>query len=302
MQVTLKMGSLWRHHRPNIVFYVCILAIIIGLKQHYSLAGSDALDWILGPTAGLAEIIGGIPFEHEALTGYISRDARAVIAPACAGVNFMIMAFGMIAFQGVFRLLGAGRRLAWLATALGGAYLLTILVNALRITISIYLYGADLYDSHVTPADIHRAAGVLIYFAALSAIYPVSGKIIAGLQPSIPAQRAPVRPYRWFNIGLPSLVPLLWYMAITLVVPILRRLEIAGQPQFHKHVLTVLTVGLVVFSIFLIGRLCYHHIKARCKESWPKGPSFGLPRVGACNQKTNPWPGRIQGIRSKPEG
>jgi len=265
MRGTSKMGSLWRYHRSNIVFYVCILAITIGLKQHYSLAGSDALDWILGPTAGLSEIIGGIPFEHEALTGYISRDARAVIAPACAGVNFMIMAFGMIAFQGAFRLRSAGRRLAWLVAALGSAYLLTILVNALRITLSIYLYGADLYDRHITPADIHRAAGVLIYFAALSTIYPVSGKIIAGLQLSKPAHRAPVRPYRCFKIGLPSLTPLLWYTAITLVVPILRRLEIAGQPQFHKHVLTVLTVALLVFSIFLIGQLCYHHIKMRYK-------------------------------------
>jgi len=302
MQITSKTGSLWQHLRPNIAFSVCILAITIGLKQHYSLAGSDALDWILGPTAGLAEIIGGIPFEHEALTGYISRDARAVIAPACAGVNFMIMAFGMIAFQGVFRLGGSGRRLVWLVAALGGAYLLTILVNAVRITISIYLYGADLYDSHVTPADIHRAAEVLIYFAALATIYPVSGKIIAGLQPSKPARRAPVPPYRWIKIRLPSLVPLLWYTAITLVVPILRRLEIAGQPQFQKHVLTVLTVALLVFSIFLIGQLCYHHIKTRCKESWPKTAGFGLPLVRAYHQKTNPWRGRFLRIRSKSEG
>lgn len=263
MQVSSKIRSLWQHHRPNTVFYFCILAVSVFLKQHYSLAGSDALDWILGPTAVLAEIIGGTPFEYEALTGYISREARAVIAPACAGVNFMIMAFGMTAFQGVSRLVGTGRKLAWLVGALGGAYLLTILVNALRITLSIYLYGADLYGSYVTPAGLHRAAGVFIYFAALSAVYPASGIIIAQLQESKPTRPAPAHSYRWFNIGSRNLIPLLWYMAFTLVVPLLRRFEIAGQSRFHDHVLTVLTIGLLVFSIFLIGQLCYHHIKAR---------------------------------------
>lgn len=275
MQVTNSVISFWRRHRPNAVFYLFIVAIAYGLKQHYSQAGSEALDWILGPTAAMAELISGIPFEHEAQTGYLSRDVRAVIAPACAGVNFLIVVFGMTAFQGVSRLMGAGRKLAWLVATLGGAYLLTILVNALRITLSIYLYGADLYDHQVTPAGIHRAAGVLIYFAALSAIYPASGKIMACLRPSEPTRRDQARSYRRLKIVSPSLVPLLWYTAITLVVPLLRHLEIAGQPQFQNHFLTVMTVGLLVFSIFLIGQLCYHRMQARCRESWPKGPGLG---------------------------
>lgn len=269
MQALSKMRLLWGRHKSNAVYYGFILAIAIGLKQHYSVAGSDALHWILGPTAGLVEILGGIPFEYEALTGHINRDVRAVIASVCAGVNFLIMVFGMTASQGVARLIGPGRKLAWLLGALGGAYLLTILVNALRIMVSIYLYGVDLYGSQVTPAGLHRAAGVLIYFCALSAIYPAGGKIIAGIQPSIPARRPPDRSYRWFAMGHQGLVPLLWYTGITLVVPVLRRFEIASQSQFQNHVLTVLTGGLLVFSIFLIGQLCYHHIKARYTYPFP---------------------------------
>jgi len=256
MTAIFKMLSFCRSPGPNAAYYIWILAIAFVLKQHYSLAGSDALVWILGPTAALAEIISGIPFEHESFTGYISRDARAVIAPACAGVNFMVIAFGMTAYQGVSRLIGTGRNMVWLVGSLGGAYLLTILVNALRITLSIYLYGADLYTDQVTPATLHRIAGVFIYFTALSAIYLVNGKITTGLQASGPARLC-----RWFTIGSRGLVPLLWYTAITLVVPLVRRLEIAGQPQFQSHLLTVITTGLLVFSIFLIGQLCYHHIK-----------------------------------------
>lgn len=270
MLATSKVGSLWRRHYANATFYLCILVIAVGLKQHYSVADSTALDWILGPTAGLAEIIGGIPFQYEAFTGYISRDARAVIAPACAGVNFMIIVFGMTAFQGVSLLIGTRRKLAWLVGALGGAYLLTILVNALRIILSIYLYDADLYGRHVTPAGIHRAAGVFIYFTALSVIYPASRRIIAVLRQPELARKGPARSYRWVSFGSQRLVPLLWYTAITLAVPVLRRFEIAGTPQFQKHCLTVFAVGLLVFSIFLIGQLCYHQIKVRCKEYWPK--------------------------------
>jgi len=257
------MRSLWQRHGANTAFYFCILAITVGLKKHYSLAGSDALNWILGPTAALAGFIGGISFEYEALTGYISRDARAVIAPACAGVNFMIMVFGMTAIQGVSQLAGTGRKLEWLLGTLVSAYLVTVLVNAVRITLSIHLYGTDLYGSHVTPAGLHRAAGIFIYLAALSAFFPTGGKIIALLrQPKKPRPvQAPSDSQ--VTIGYRCLIPLLWYLAFTLIVPLLRRHEIAGQPQFQNHVLSVISIGLLVFSIFLIGQLCYHHISAR---------------------------------------
>ena len=84
----------------QIIYYLIVLTVALGLKYHYSRAGSDALEWILKPTAGLCQLITSIEFEPESGSGYISRDRRIIIAPSCAGVNFMIAAFVLAAVTG----------------------------------------------------------------------------------------------------------------------------------------------------------------------------------------------------------
>jgi exosortase K len=237
----------------KVMLYLLVLAVATGLKLHYSRAASDDLIWILRPTAALTELISGIPFAPEAGTGYLSRAAHAIIAPACAGINFLIIVFGLTAATGISRLTGNGLRLGWICGALAGAYLVTIGVNALRIVVSINLYGADIYHGIVTPGAVHRAAGVCIYFACLLACHQVSFRILAGLQP----QGFP-RPARLCNRNM---APLLWYGAVTLGVPLLRHRQLAGDARFQQHFLTVLMVCAVVFIIFLIGQVCYQYLK-----------------------------------------
>ena len=72
----------------NAIFYLAVVLIAFGLKYHYSKAGSDALVWILTPTATLVEQISGIPFEYETGTGFVNSVHRIIIAPSCAGVYF----------------------------------------------------------------------------------------------------------------------------------------------------------------------------------------------------------------------
>ena len=82
----------------------CLLIILftIILKAFYSAADSKDLAWILGPTAWLTEQISGLSFARESGVGWVNLEHMFVIAPACAGVNFLIIAFCMSSFQGIF--------------------------------------------------------------------------------------------------------------------------------------------------------------------------------------------------------
>ena len=251
----LKTGR--QAHLQNIVLYLFVLAIAAGLKLHYSRADSEALDWILRPTAALTEQISGIRFEKEALTGYISRGQRTIIAPSCAGVNFMIIAFCMTAFSGIPRLSGCRRKLGWLTGALAVSFFVTVLVNALRIIVSISLYNADIYGGALTPRDVHRAGGVLIYFTALSVLHPVSGRILAFIQSSGNKNKTPCsRTGSYFKVGAQSLAPLFWYCAVTLGIPLLNRKFPVNGALFQNHILTVAATCSIVFII----QLCYRYI------------------------------------------
>ena len=62
--------------------------------------------------------VSGIAFVDTAGIGFVNAEYRVNIAPACAGVNFLIIAFCLTAFYGL-NLFPSGRhKLEWLAGSL----------------------------------------------------------------------------------------------------------------------------------------------------------------------------------------
>src|SRR5262249_42741690 len=123
-------------------------------------------------------LFSGIRFVEELHAGFINRSHRILIAPACAGVNFLIIAFGAAVISGLLHIKKMALQFAWLAAALIAAYVLTIFVNAVRITISIYSYEGRLFSSWLDPARLPLLEGVLIYSFFLCLFYRI---IEAGL-------------------------------------------------------------------------------------------------------------------------
>ena len=89
-----------RSHRVKRTLGILLLVALAmwGMKRYYAEAPVDELQWILGPTATLVTALTGVPFEWEPGQGYLSRERFFLIEKACAGINFMIAAFGMVAF------------------------------------------------------------------------------------------------------------------------------------------------------------------------------------------------------------
>jgi exosortase K len=150
---------------------LCVLAVmalvIWGVKRHYSEARADDLRWILSPTTQVVGVMTGTPFAWQPGEGYRSPDRLFLIEKSCAGINYMVAAFAMLSLVLVHRV-GSGLSAAHvLGVSLLASYLAAVLVNAVRIAVALWLAGQPVAISTFSAADVHRVAGIAVYFAGL---------------------------------------------------------------------------------------------------------------------------------------
>jgi exosortase K len=155
-----------------------VLAVACLLKRHYSSASADELAYVLGPTAALVEVVTGARFVAEARAGYLSRELSTLIGPSCAGVNFLVIAWCMLACGFVRQMSTLRARAAWLAMSAAAAYAATVTVNAVRIVIAAALNAGRLSLAWAPPDQIHRVEGVLVYLSALLLLFAVAGAAV----------------------------------------------------------------------------------------------------------------------------
>jgi exosortase K len=245
----------------SLILYGLTLLIALGLKYHYSRSGSEDLLWILTPTAGLVECISGTQFINEVNTGYVNYERRVIIAPSCAGINFMIIAFCMTAFSGLNTLTRVKIRLLWPMISLITAYGLTLGVNTFRIIISMVVYESEFFRDLSSMDQVHRIQGILIYFISLYVFYlilhkvlnvfqhhPTGGKVNTDLSANHP------------NGILKTLSPIFWYCTVTIGIPLLGRAYQEQGDVFFRHSVVVLSVCLLTFALFSIVRLSCQYL------------------------------------------
>ena len=153
--------------KGKLLWIAIVLLTIWAMKRYYADAGADELWWILSPTARLAGGTAGVWFAAEPGAGYLSRGHMFLIEKSCAGLNFMIAAFAMLAFVWRRRVTGFSSGALVLAGSLLTAYAAAIVVNAARITIAMWLQAHPFAAARLTPAQAHRLAGIVVYFAGL---------------------------------------------------------------------------------------------------------------------------------------
>jgi exosortase K len=138
-----------------------------GIKRHYASADVADLSWMLKPVARLTALVTGATFEWEAGSGYLCRERFFVIAKPCAGVNFLLAAFGMVGFllSERVRSLRTGAGLA--AVSLVLAYLTALFANTLRISVALAIAAHASYSGWLSAGRVHRVEGVAVYFGML---------------------------------------------------------------------------------------------------------------------------------------
>lgn len=166
----------------------CVLAvaalIVWGMKRHYADARSDDLWWILSPTAQLVGITTGTAFATVPSEGYVSYERLFVIEKSCAGINFMVAAFGMLVSALFHRVESSVSGVRVIATSLLAAYCGAVFVNATRITIAMGLADHPIAPSSFTAAQVHRFEGIAVYFAGLLLLYELVQRIERSAAPA----------------------------------------------------------------------------------------------------------------------
>ena len=154
---------------------LCVLVVVAlvawALKRHYADARADALWWILQPTAWLVGVVTGATFTVAPGEGYVSHERLFLIEKSCAGINFMIAAFGMVVVALLGRVRSGAAGLSVLVLGLAASYGAAVLVNTVRITVAMWLAAHPVPVSTFTAADVHRLEGIAVYFIGLVLLY-----------------------------------------------------------------------------------------------------------------------------------
>lgn len=154
---------------------LCVLTVAMlvawGLKRHYADARADDLWWILSPTARLVGVATGTTFAPAPGEGYFSHDRLFLIEKSCAGINFMVAAFGMLVFALCHRVRTGASAARTLSVSLAASYSAAVIVNAVRITIAMWLAAHPVALSTFTADDVHRCEGIAVYFGGLVVLY-----------------------------------------------------------------------------------------------------------------------------------
>jgi len=197
---------------------------------------------MLGPTSTLSGLLLGQEFEFRAGQGYLSRELSLMISPACAGINFMLVAFVALALGHGRRFNGGVARLGWVALALVVAYAAALAVNAVRIGLSAEVARPLAFRLGTSFDEVHRAVGMACCLAALMALHfgaEASFRRLGGHLARGPAPRP------W--------LPLAAYAGVMLLVPLLR--GAASDEAFARHAL-MLGCGLACCCLLLFARRC----------------------------------------------
>jgi exosortase K len=216
--------------------YLSIGLAALTLKLHYSGATVDDLAWILRPTAAAVGWLVGQPLWRDPDLGWVAADGDFVIAPACAGVNFLILVFALPAAGFAHRFRSSHGRWAWVAGVACAAYALTIVVNALRIALAVGLYRTEVHAGWLTAERIHRMAGTVVYLVGLWAAWLGFDRLSARLGRAAAGE--------WSGM---ILVPAA-YLSVTVALPLANGAWRQLGTRYLEHAATVsmLTLATVV--------------------------------------------------------
>jgi len=222
--------------------YGTALALAYGLKLHYSRAAAGDLAWILVPTARAVGWLRGEILTFTPDAGWLAPNGSYRIAPACAGVNFLILAFTLAVLGFSHRWRSPRARLAWWGASLAGAYLATIAVNTLRITIAVLLYRLGPVAG-LSAGQAHRLLGTLVYLGALAGLFFALDRLTARRVSQ--------------GTGLAGgLLVVGAYLGMTVVVPLL-----TGHPggRYAEHAVTVSLVAALFLAVYFALRRRERH-------------------------------------------
>lgn len=256
----MTIGSIQSIHSLKLIVGSLVLTAALLLKTFYSHADSEDLVWIIGPTAFLTETFSNLSFIHESGFGWVDVQHNVVIAPVCAGVNFLIISFCMSSFQLMWRGASLKKIIASIIIAGLGAYVLTVTANTLRITLSVALFKPNIYSEWLTPDMLHRVSGTVVYYLFLcfySSLISCSFRNKKSARQELDSS---------LSTRFVLFAPLFWYLLFSLGVPFANNAFQANPDLFITHALSVCVV--TTFLTLILIKAQYLLIRLRAVRNY----------------------------------
>ena len=105
-----------------------------------------------------------------------ARERLFLIEKSCAGVNFMLAAFGMLVFTLFHRVRTVVSGSSVLGVSLLAGFAAAVVVNAVRIAMAMWL-AAHPIGLSISSAALHRLEGILVYFGGLVLLYEAAQRL-----------------------------------------------------------------------------------------------------------------------------
>lgn len=148
------------------------------LKFGYTLADNNELIFLLKPTDKIVGLLTGSHSIYLPVSGYYHEYLNIVIDKSCSGFNFWVLCFLLFTYLTVKHVEKTLSKILTIPTALIGAYLLTIFVNASRIFASIVVQTQTknifLNQQHI----VHEAIGIITNLTFLILAYVLIEKFL----------------------------------------------------------------------------------------------------------------------------
>lgn len=250
------MNRLTRFISKRTAQIVVVMVCAVAVKFYYSTASVNQLRWILAPTTFLVELVSGSRFQFESYAGYVNSDHSFIITASCAGVNFLITAFLMLAMRRLWcaRSQTPSSGLHWKYIPLSAmvAFLTTLVVNTVRISTALRIRQVRFQTGWFDRNQFHRFEGIFIYFGFLLLLYVLSERMSfgdassSGIASSSAVKTSDSRTSS--NLFHRAGFPLSIYYATTLGIPLAISIYRAGTltAEFREHSLFVLITPLLL--------------------------------------------------------
>lgn len=209
-----------------VVYWGSVATVTIAIKQFYSAATAESLQWMLKPLVMLLESLSDLSFEPTPDATWLDPNHRISIVKSCAGINFFI-----ISLLGYLCQRQGDCRLILFLRALSAAWLTSLAANTLRILLSVYYEDTLSVCLHLSEADSHRLIGITVYFSCL-------WLQLAG--------------YRIKRFKRAAITASACYFSVTVLIPLLRGWALDLDPVDMQHIVWVtgIPLGMILLGFF----------------------------------------------------
>ncbi len=162
----------------NLPYYLIIAGLLFCFKWTFRLIWVDDLYFLLKPTSKIVETFSHSESIYLNNKGFYFESLNIIIDKSCSGFNFWMISFIAFSYLGIKYALTARWKTFNIFITLVITYFFTILVNASRILVSLYLQN---FATSILPKHqhlIHESIGVTTNLTFLLLCYIIIEKIL----------------------------------------------------------------------------------------------------------------------------